>query len=518
MFRAFCRRVTLALTLFTMTLSLAVAQVGGENWNPVPRSDDVVVPLPCAQAMVLRRVTTQETRGATISLLDDRRILLGRPSVETAYYDYSRQDFIAGHFFDENGRFFLIGKYEVTRSQYLSLMGEGCQMTADDDFMPAAQLSWYDAVEFTRRLTAHVRQVAAEVLNSIAGHGAAYFRLPTEAEWEFAARGGLSVSMADFQADWHPMNGNHAGSIWYNDPLSAQGATEPIGILSPNPLNIYDIYGNVAEMLLEPFRLNRAGRMHGQAGGFIAKGGSFLSRLTDTGSAARREHGYFRDGTNEEFKAADVGFRVVAASPALVNRAGATAIQEEWRRAGQARLVDDEDPVVQLSELQNDLSDLQLSRDIDTIKQSIMALSSGRNEAQFRLLDGLLLSSGRLVLEMRKRHQSIVGRNDLLGVRLIGQVDRDQLTRANSDDEKSIIDLNFFNHDLIVRMASEFSADEISDRAGQVVGELRQRGFSETDDIVRAVANSGTVARLVASREVSFDREAIRRLTLEDRE
>lgn len=502
-------RVVLLVLAALALPAAAHAQPIDPPWNPQPEPGDVLFSLPCEQSLAMRRVVTQAGREAVEAHLDDRRLLLGRSNENTAYYDYYRQDFIAGHFADGESRFYLIGKYEVTERQFAAVMKGECSGEPD---LPAGGMSWYDAVEFTRRLTAHVRSAGARELASAAGQEAAYFRLPTEAEWEFAARGGLAASSEEFQADRLPLRENPADAIWFNDPQSAQGHAEAVGLLQPNPLRLYDVHGNVAEMLIEPFRLNRAGRMHGLAGGFVAKGGSFRSELNLTGNAARREHGYFRADGAEEYSSADVGIRIVLASPALIG--SADAIREEWRRAGQPRRLEGEDPVEQLSLLQRDLTDLPLIRSIDEIKQSILTLSSGRNDSQFRLLDSLLLVSGRMVLEIRKRHADILSRNAMIQSGLPADL-ANQFTESNLADEVAVADFNYFNHELLTRIVDEFTPAEIADRRERVVGELRRRDLDD-HAIAEAVSISGEIARTLAETGESFDRQELRRLETQD--
>ena len=103
------------------------------------------------------------------------------------------------------------------------------------------------------------------------------YRLPNEKEWEFAARGGSAVSEADFSARVFPMPDGMQRHVWFQGTRSSGGRVRPIGMLEPNPLGVFDILGNVAEWVLEPYRLNRVGRLHGQAGGMVARGGDFLT-------------------------------------------------------------------------------------------------------------------------------------------------------------------------------------------------------------------------------------------------
>jgi formylglycine-generating enzyme required for sulfatase activity len=119
---------------------------------------------------------------------------------------------------------FYIGKYEVTQSQWVAVMGNNPSRFRDDN-RPVEIVSWYDVQKFIVRL------------NSITGRN---YRLPTEAEWEYAARGGSSSN-----------NFKYAGSssvndvAWYQE--NSAGRTRPVGIKEPNELGIYDMSGNVRE-------------------------------------------------------------------------------------------------------------------------------------------------------------------------------------------------------------------------------------------------------------------------------
>jgi formylglycine-generating enzyme required for sulfatase activity len=122
---------------------------------------------------------------------------------------------------------FYIGKYEVTQAQWKAVMG-------DDDHVnyfegcpdcPVERVSWFNAVAFT------------EKLNALTGEK---YRLPTEAEWEFAARGGnLSASFKYSGSD------SAMDVAWRHD--NAGNMTHPVGQKNPNELGLYDMSGNVWE-------------------------------------------------------------------------------------------------------------------------------------------------------------------------------------------------------------------------------------------------------------------------------
>lgn len=117
-----------------------------------------------------------------------------------------------------------IGKYEVTQKLWEAVMGSNPSVFKGEN-LPVENVSWNDVQEFLRKL------------NEMTGK---QYRLPTEAEWEFAARGGnLSKGYKYSGSDNPDMVAWHSGnSDW---------KTQPVGTKAPNELGIYDMSGNVEE-------------------------------------------------------------------------------------------------------------------------------------------------------------------------------------------------------------------------------------------------------------------------------
>ena len=119
---------------------------------------------------------------------------------------------------------YYIGKTEVTQSLWQAVMGTNPSAFKGAD-LPVECVSWNDCQEFIQKL------------NSLTCRN---FRLPTEAEWEFACRGGNNSRGYKYSGS------NNLGSVaWYDD--NSGGQTHPVGSKSPNELGIYDMSGNVWE-------------------------------------------------------------------------------------------------------------------------------------------------------------------------------------------------------------------------------------------------------------------------------
>ncbi len=125
-----------------------------------------------------------------------------------------------------------IGKYEVTQSEYQSITGTNPSYFKGSD-KPVEKVSWNDAVKFCEKLTARERRAGR------LASGREY-RLPTEAEWEFAARGGTKSRGYKYSG-----SDNIDSVAWYTSNSGSR--THEVGTKSANELGIHDMSGNVWE-------------------------------------------------------------------------------------------------------------------------------------------------------------------------------------------------------------------------------------------------------------------------------
>lgn len=189
--------------------------------NPSPSEKDFELPMPCGGKLILRHVCFPAK-----SFFDDFRLNLGCEDCrrqDEGFMEAKRIAKLTGAFTkeelpepwraklteiaqsgnhycpapdDESSKalYYFIGKYEITNWQYQTVMNDDCpgwdKPFTTEDPRPITNISWFEAIEFTRRYTEWLLKNKPGSIPRFPDGRYAYIRLPTEAEWEYAARGG----------------------------------------------------------------------------------------------------------------------------------------------------------------------------------------------------------------------------------------------------------------------------------------------------------------------------------------
>ncbi len=175
------------------------------------------------------------TLGMKLVLIPAGEFLMGSPASD----NYATFDEQPTHQVRITRPFYL-GVHEVTQGQYRAVAGQNPSHLKGSDDLPVESVSWSDAIAFCNKLSEREGlKPYYQVGGGLHGGGDGY-RLPTEAEWEYACRAG-STTRYCFGDD----AANLGGFAWYGDNSNVK--THPVGQKRPNDWGLCDMYGNVWE-------------------------------------------------------------------------------------------------------------------------------------------------------------------------------------------------------------------------------------------------------------------------------
>jgi formylglycine-generating enzyme required for sulfatase activity len=204
-----------------------------------------------------------------------------------------------------------LSETEITQQQWTAVMGENPSYFAADD-RPVERVTWRDAIRFCNRLSEWEGLRPAYSVQGTAvtwDRAAAGYRLPTEAEWEYACRAGTRTPFAT-GACLSPAQANYDGGKPFPGCPSGRvrGRTRPVGKFAPNAWGLFDMHGNVWEWCWDWYGSYEEGRTTDPTGPpsgskRVLRGGSWLKAAEFCRSANRSRY----DPNSRTY---DIGFRV----------------------------------------------------------------------------------------------------------------------------------------------------------------------------------------------------------------
>jgi formylglycine-generating enzyme required for sulfatase activity len=221
---------------------------------------------------------------------------------------------------------FCMGRYPVTQAQWAAVatlpqikrpLDPQPSKFSGDNLLPVEQVSWLDAEEFCLRLSEHVQQE---------------YRLPTEAEWEYACRAGtttpfhfgktISSDVANYRAqDWEYEGKTYSGKYGYGKLGEFREKTTPVGYFKvANRFGLSDMHGNVWEWCQDHCHSDYKGAPKDGSAWIDSNAEEDKNRVLRGGSwnfSPRNCRSAVRNGNHPGFRNGNVGFRVVSRARTL---------------------------------------------------------------------------------------------------------------------------------------------------------------------------------------------------------
>nr|VFK27233.1 MAG: Formylglycine-generating enzyme, required for sulfatase activity, contains SUMF1/FGE domain [Candidatus Kentron sp. MB]VFK31067.1 MAG: Formylglycine-generating enzyme, required for sulfatase activity, contains SUMF1/FGE domain [Candidatus Kentron sp. MB]VFK75505.1 MAG: Formylglycine-generating enzyme, required for sulfatase activity, contains SUMF1/FGE domain [Candidatus Kentron sp. MB] len=511
-----------------------------KEWpNPQTLPEELALPMPCGRRMLFRRIDLELSQ-----ILGHRRIYMGRKAqAMDALRSGSGETVVAGAFSctgrsqcalsdaDKTAtdglkprRIYYMGKYEVSAPQYAlrtigafdARNGEGCKeldtIIEDNGEQAATGMSWFDAAEFTRLYTEWLLQKAPEAL-PMEGRTRGFLRLPTEAEWEYAARAHWAIDPARQSEEGYPLSGNDTDNDSDDDhsgnkklaALWSRSSTRPPrpGTGPANTFGLWDLAGGVAEMTMDLYRYRWLdGLPHGQSGGFIARGLISSQKAKRADVHDRAEIPFY--SANGATRQKTLGFRLMITAPVEVDglnletmRARISEITAPIDSDSGAAEKGLEDLIraVQSGKVQGD----ELERGLENIKirltQSSVKLREKEIESLRRRLVGLVLLA--VNIDRQGRHAMAIladyhaTRTRYLKNEKLSETDKEKILKKLEPTFKRYLDL-IQGQEKELDIAFRFYLSEISDL---VRGDITGKDFTAALEEARVRLDKTRLAR-----------------------